>query len=111
MPERFLLLDIDDETDEIGLASQNHLYARQRSPLDGSGRPVPTASLIPLRARFATIPAADPTNEFASRIALLEPGPWREDVLDPSSPVPRLEVHLARQLQLERRTPSSKEPE
>ncbi len=107
-PERFLLLEahVGDRISEVGLASSGHLYVRRPGPLDGSGKPAPIASLVPLGARFAPIRRiADPTRDSeVVASARLEPGPWREDILDPRSPVPRLEVHLARLLQRERKT-------
>jgi len=100
--QRFLLLEVSGEVSgtgsEVGLASRNHLYTRQSSPLDGTGRPVQTSSLIPLAARFASLPDHDPLLDPATDSAQLEPGPWRKDVLDAESPVPRLEFHLAHQL-------------
>jgi hypothetical protein len=100
--ERFLLLMAPEAGSDVGLASQNHLYTRHASPLDGTGRPVPTASLIPLAARFSTLPKHDPLYDPAVYSARLEPGPWRKDVLDAESPVPRLEFHLARKLGAQR---------
>jgi hypothetical protein len=100
--ERFLLLETTEAGGDVGLASQNHLYTRNASPLDGSGRPVQTSSLIPLAARFATLPKHDPQRDPALNSARFEPGPWRSDVLDAESPVPRLEFHLARQLGAQR---------
>ena len=100
--ERFLLLVVPENRGEVGLASQNHLYTRHASPLDGTGRPVETSSLIPLAARFSTLPKHDPLYDPAVYSARLEPGPWRKDVLDAESPVPRLEFHLARQLEAQR---------
>lgn len=100
--ERFLLLVVPAIGGEVGLASQNHLYSRHASPLDGTGRPVQTSSLIPLAARFSTLPKHDPLYDPAVYSARLEPGPWRKDVLDAESPVPRLEFHLARQLEAQR---------
>ncbi len=99
--ERFLLL-VGSRTGNVGLASQNHLYTRSRSPLDGTGRPVATSSLIPLDARFASLPdPIDSLYEFGSSDARYELGPWRIDVLDPDSPVSRLEFYLARRLRAE----------
>jgi hypothetical protein len=99
MPEdRYILLESMTAMGEVGLASARHLYARRASPLDGTGRPVPTSRLVPLEARFATLPAYDPLRDPAPGSARVEPGPWRDDVLDAQSPVPRLEFHLARQL-------------
>jgi hypothetical protein len=100
--ERFLLLVVPEVGGEVGLASQNHLYTRHASPLDGTGRPVQTSSLIPLAARFSTLPKHDPLYDPTVYSARLEPGPWRKDVLDAESPVPRLEFHLARQLEAQR---------
>jgi hypothetical protein len=96
--DRFILLESMTEAGEVGLASARHLYSRRASPLDGTGRPVPTSLLVPLEARFTTLPAHDPLRDPMPRSARLEPGPWRYDVLDEQSPVPRLEFHLARQL-------------
>lgn len=99
MPEdRYILLEGVTATGEVGLASARHLYARRASPLDGTGRPVPTSLLVPLEARFSTLPAYDPLRDPAPSSARVEPGPWRDDVLNAQSPVPRLEFHLARQL-------------
>lgn len=111
--ERFLLLQTHGRPSEaeVGVASQDHLYARRSSPLDGSGEPVPVSSLVTLGARFAAIPASDPPGHPAPLLTRLEPGPWRRDVLAPRSPVPRLEVHLARLLQRERRLDPPKEAE
>ena len=104
--ERFLLLVVPEVRGgvggEVGLASQNHLYTRHASPLDGTGRPVQTSSLISLAARFSTLPKHDPLYDPPVYSARLEPGPWRKDVLDAESPVPRLEFHLARQLEAQR---------
>jgi hypothetical protein len=100
--ERFLLLVATEAGSDVGLASQHHLYIRNASPLDGTGRPVQTSSLIPLTARFATLPRQDPQSDPNTNSARLEPGPWRSDVLDAESPVPRLEFHLARQLGAQR---------
>jgi len=99
---RFLLLHAANAGGDVGLASQNHLYTRHASPLDGTGRPVPTSSLIPLAARFATLAEHDPPRDAATNTVRLEAGRWRQDVLDAHSPVPRLEFHLARQLGAER---------
>ena len=96
--ERYILLEGMTATGEVGLASARHLYARRASPLDGTGRPVPTSQLVPLEARFATLPAYDPMRDPAPSSARVEPAPWRDDVLGAQSPVPRLEFHLARQL-------------
>lgn len=99
--ERFLLL-VGSRTGDVGLASQNHFYTRNASPLDGTGRPVATSSLIPLDARFASLPdPIDPLYEFGSGDARYELGAWRIDVLDPDSPVSRLEFYLARRLRTE----------
>jgi hypothetical protein len=96
--ERFVLLEATEAGGEVGLASQNHLYTRNASPLDGTGRPVETSSLIPLSARFATLPKRDSQSDSGMNSARLGPEPWRSDVLDAESPVPRLEFHLARLL-------------
>jgi hypothetical protein len=108
--ERFLLLEASEAGGDVGLASQNHLYTRNASPLDGTGRPVQTSSLIPLAARFATLPKQDPQGDSKPDSAGLEPGPWRSDVLAAESPVPRLEFHLARQLQLGAQRDSRQDP-
>jgi hypothetical protein len=100
--ERFVLLEVTPAGGDVGLASQNHLYTRNASPLDGTGRPVETSSLIPLSARFATLPKQDSQSDSSMNSARLDPGPWRSDVLDAESPVPRLEFHLARLLGAER---------
>ena len=100
--ERFLLLEASGAGSDVGLASRNHLYTRHASPFDGTGRPVQTSSLIPLAARFASLPKNDPLGSPAPGSARLEPGPWRKDVLGAESPVPRLEFHLARQLGAQR---------
>jgi len=100
--ERFVLLEATEAGGDVGLASQNHLYTRNASPLDGTGRPVETSSLIPLSARFATLPRQDSQSDSSMNSARLDPGPWRSDVLDAESPVPRLEFHLARLLGAER---------
>lgn len=96
--ERFLLLQTPAPKGEVGLASPTHLYVRRRSILDGSGRPVPISELSAHDARFSALPIFDRLRHPAPRSADLEPGPWRSDVLDASSPVPRLEFHLARRL-------------
>jgi len=103
--ERFLLLEAAEHGGDVGLASQQHLYVRAASPLDGTGRPVETSSLNSVAARFATLPDYDPHPNSAR----LEPGPWRKDVLAAESPVPRLEFHLARQL-VTRREPEQTKP-
>jgi hypothetical protein len=95
-PERFVLLRVPDPEGEVGLASRNHLYTRRSSPLDGSGRPVPMASLAALKARFASIPMNESTSGSTARTARLDIGLWRTDILDTDSPAPRLEFHLAR---------------
>lgn len=94
--DRYLLLESATPDGEVGLASSRHLYARGTSPLDGTGQPVPTPALRALDARFATLPgdAAGPSGDLAA----YEPGPWRRDLLDARSPVPRLELQLARAL-------------
>lgn len=84
--------------DQIGLASQETLYTRQRSPLDGTGRPVPTVSLEVRGAKFSKIEREDPLFQGRPRAARLRTGPWRSDVLSSDSPVPQLEFHLARRL-------------
>ena len=94
-PERFLLLEAQEE---VGLATAAHLYRRRTSPLDGSARPVPTEGLRGLDARFASVPLLDPIRDPVPDSARLRPGRWREDVLSPESPVPRLEFHLAQRL-------------
>lgn len=96
--ERFVLLETPSPGGKVGLASQTHLYARRRSALDGSGRPVPISELPRHAARFAALPIFDRLRHPAPRSAALSPEPWRSDVLDPASPVPRLEFHLARRL-------------
>lgn len=83
---------------EVGLATDLHLYRRRASPLDGSGRSVPTESLRALEARYAVVPQLDPIQDPSPRDASLSPGVWREDILRAQSPVPRLEFHLARRL-------------
>jgi hypothetical protein len=107
--ERFLRLMATGDGTDVGLASQNHLYVRNASPLDGTGRPVETSSLIPLAARFSTLPRYDPLRDPTPNSARLEPGPWRKDVLGAKSPVPRLEFHLARQLETRPDTHHSKQ--
>jgi hypothetical protein len=96
--DRLFLLDTLNSDGEIGLASTKHLYTRRKSPLDGTGRPVPTSLLVPLAARFATLPEYEPPSNAAPGSARLQPSAWRSDVLAAQSPVPRLEFHLARQL-------------
>lgn len=102
--ERFIVLHTPNSDGEVGLASRNHLYTRRSSSLDGSGRPVPMASLSALKARFAAIPTGeggageDGEDGSNTRSARLESGLWRLDVLATDSPVPRLEFHLARGL-------------
>jgi arylsulfatase A-like enzyme len=96
--ERFLLLRERLDSGEVGIASGPHLYVRPASPRDGSGRPMPTSELPSLGARFVTIAPPTETARETGRIARLEPRPWRRDVLSTSSPVPRLEFHLARKL-------------
>jgi hypothetical protein len=105
LDESFFVL-LEAAGDQVGLASQNHLYARQRSPLDGTGRPVPTASLEVRRARFSTIQPEDPLFQGRPRAARLRTGPWRSDVLSSDSPVPQLEFHLARRLDRPSETPT-----
>lgn len=84
--------------DQVGLASQDYLYTRQRSPLDGTGRPVPTVWLEVRGAKFSKIEREDPLFQGRPRAARLRTGPWRTDVLSSDSPVPQLEFHLARRL-------------
>jgi hypothetical protein len=96
--DRFLLVAADHPGGEVGLAAERHLYSRRASPSDGLGRPVLTTSLASLGARFMTLPRALPGQNLMASSVRLDPGPWRSDVLDTDSPVPRLEVHLARQL-------------
>ncbi|MBJ21439.1 MAG: hypothetical protein CL933_18685 [Deltaproteobacteria bacterium] len=96
--DRLVLLETSAAGGEVGLASETHLYVRSHSTLDGSGQPVPTAELFDRRARFAALPIYDRLRHPAPRSAALAPGPWREDILDAQSPVPRLEFHLARRL-------------
>jgi len=99
--ERFLLLRSalgrGTGIGEVGLASGPHLYVRRSSPLDGSGRPVPTSQLHTLSPRFATVEPVDPSGAN-DRLAEIAPITWRTDVLSAQSPVPRLEFHLARLL-------------
>ena len=94
----------------MGLASRNHLYTRRSSPLDGSGRPVPMASLAALTARFASIPMNESTSGSTARTARLDIGLWRTDVLDTDSPAPRLEFHLARGLERSRGLSTTRPP-
>lgn len=96
--ERFLLLESLPGSGEVAIASGPHLYVRPASPLDGSGRAVPTSELPSLGPRFLTITPPGAREDGPSRMARLDPGPWRRDVLSASSPVPRLEFHLARKL-------------
>jgi hypothetical protein len=98
LDERFVYLSAPSPVGEVGLASERHLYARERSPLDGTGRPIPAESLSMRGARFAALPIVDRLRHPAPRSAALDPSPWRSDVLDGESPVPRLEFHLARRL-------------
>ena len=95
--ERFLLLRSASGSGEVGLASGPHLYVRQSSPLDGTGRPVPTSQLHSLSPRYATVEPIDPSGA-SDRLAGIAPIAWREDVLSAQSPVPRLEFHLAQLL-------------
>ncbi|MCA9502707.1 MAG: sulfatase-like hydrolase/transferase [Myxococcales bacterium] len=92
--ERTVLLETPERTGPVGLASERHLYTRRQSPDDGWGRPLPPASLRALDARYATLP----TRPTVVADAALSPGPWQRDLLDASSPVPRLERALARAL-------------
>lgn len=92
----FVLLEASG--DQVGLAAQDHLYTRQRSPLDGTGRPVPTVSLEVRGARFSAIEGEGSYPERRSYTARLSTGPWRTDILSSDSPVPQLEYHLARRL-------------
>ena len=96
--DHLVFLDTPASIGEVGLASETHLYVRRPSALDGSGQPVPTGELSKHGARFAALPPFDPLRHAAPRSAGLDPGPWRQDVLDVKSPVPRLEFHLARRL-------------
>jgi hypothetical protein len=99
--ERFLLLRLpaaDGVEQEVGLASEHFLYVRRPSPLDGSGQPVPAPELRTLEARYAEIGALADGPPGASAEAALAPAIWQRDVLGRSSPVPRLELHLARLL-------------
>ncbi len=91
---------------QIGLAAQDCLYTRQRSPLDGTGRPVPTVSLEVRGARFSTIEREDMILQGRPRTARLRTGPWRTDILSSDSPVPQLEFHLARRLDRPSENPS-----
>lgn len=106
--ERFILLEASRPEGEVGIASSHSVYVRQRSPLDGTGRPVPTDQLRFRSARFAALPILDRLRHPAPRSAALEPGPWRSDVLAAESPAPRLEFHLARLLSV--RAPSTNPP-
>jgi arylsulfatase A-like enzyme len=109
LEDRIVLLEAVDSSPghDVGLATKTHVYARRTSPIDGSGRPVPTDQLLALAARFNTIPTLDPAQSRNLRSASLAPGPWRSDVLSSESPVPRLEFHLARLLAVA----TEKEPE
>lgn len=102
---RFYVL-LEAAGDQVGLAAEHHLYVRQRSPLDGTGRPVPTTSLELRGARFSTIEAGDPLFEGRPRTARLDFSGWRADVLSSDSPVPQLEYHLARRLDRLPETPT-----
>lgn len=99
--ERFLLLEMpaaDGTAREVGLASEHFLYVRRASPLDGSGRPVSAPDLRALDARYVKIePVVDGPSK-ASPSAALAPPIWQREILRSSSPVPRLELHLARLL-------------
>lgn len=99
--ERFLLLkrpEADGTEREVGLASEHFLYVRRVSPLDGSGRPVPAPELRTLAARYVKIePLVDGPSQ-ASPTAALAPPIWQQEILRSTSPVPRLELHLARLL-------------
>jgi len=94
----YVVIDGADAAAEVGLASTHHLYARLPSPLDGTGRAVPTAQLRALEARFMSLPWRDATSTSAPASARIDPPRWRTDVLDSESPVPQLEFHLARGL-------------
>ncbi len=96
--DRLFLLDTLNSNGDVGLASTKYLYTRRKSPLDGTGRPVPASLLVPLAARFATLPEYEPLSNAGPGSARLQPSAWRSDVLATQSPVPRLEFHLARQL-------------
>ncbi len=93
--ERFLLLEDAAPGGEVGIAAGRDLYVRLPSPLDGTGRPVPTEELDRYAPRFLTRPAGLPAG---SAPATTPKGPWRDDALAADSPVPRLEFHLARLL-------------
>jgi len=92
---RYLLIEGPERGREVGIASGPYLYVRSQAPGDGSGRPETPEALQTLGPRFLAISLAEPGSAPS---AALDPGPWRHDVLGTTSPVPRLEVHLARQL-------------
>ncbi len=99
--ERFLLLKTPNAAGperEVGLASEHFLYVRRMSPLDGSGRPVPAPDLRALEARYAKIEPPVDESQQASPTAALAPPIWQREILRSPSPVPRLELHLARLL-------------
>jgi len=99
--ERFLLLTTpkaDGVQREVGLASEHFLYVRRVSPLDGSGRPVPAPELRALEARYVKIEPAAAAPSQTSPTAALAPPIWQREILRSASPVPRLELHLARLL-------------
>jgi len=98
---RFLLLKLPDAVGadrEVGLASERFLYVRRRSPLDGSGQPVPASDLRGLEARYAKIEPRPDGSSQAAPTAALAPPIWQREILRSASPVPRLELHLARLL-------------
>jgi hypothetical protein len=98
--ERFVLLSGGGPRGEVGLASQGFLYARARSPEDGSGRPLSVEALGMHGARFAALPDSGGLRESPGLPDRIFPGPWRSEILAAESPVPRLEFHLARLLAL-----------
>ncbi|HKK50183.1 MAG TPA: hypothetical protein VKA74_01285 [Myxococcota bacterium] len=98
--ERFLLLEGPSGVGrtEIGLASEHHLYVRLLREPERRGRPASAAELPALSPRYVRIEPADRHDMASIPEAALAPSPWRTDVLSATSPVPRLEFHLARLL-------------
>jgi hypothetical protein len=94
--DRFLLLEGIETGKDVGLASGRTLYVRTRSAFDALGQPVPTTSLALHAPRFLTLPLEFGSDARSARLPAIS---WREDVLSPDSPVPRLEFHLARRIQ------------
>jgi hypothetical protein len=94
--DRFFLLEGTKEGRDVGLASGRTLYVRNKSALDASGQPVPTAALTLHAPRFLTLPLESLSETRSARLPTLN---WRDDVLSADSPVPRLEFHLSRKIQ------------